>query len=758
VTVYLAFFLSGFPALLYQLIWQRSLFTIYGVNIESITVVVTAFMLGLGLGSLMGGAISKMKRVNPLAAFGIFELGIGAFGVMSPWLFELVSSYTLGASALQTFVITFALVLIPTLLMGATLPLLVAYLVRRFHNVGVSVGVLYFVNTLGAALVCFLAVLWLFGTFGKTGTLHIAAAINVAVGGVALVAYWRTRARMPVSASTRAEAVHDAGRVGATAATAMRFPLALIVIAVIGYISLSYEILWIRVYAFQLHGRAAAFPLLLGAFLAGIAFGSWAANRYCRHVTDLSNRSHLKHLAYFVFLANGFAFLVIPAMAHACAVIPGALFAVSLVLVGAGAALLGATLPLVSHFAIRPDDKAGAGLSYLYLANIVGAAAGSLITGFILMDHWSLEEIGVFLACVGFVLSAILLLTVHLKGAQRSLGLAGMAAAGVLVFVTAQPLFDQTYERLLFKRAFTPQTRFAAVVETKSGVVTVTDDGIVFGGGAYDGKFNTNIVDDSNGIVRAYFASALHPAPKTVLMIGLASGSWAQVVANNPAVEEMTIVEINPGYRKVLSMHPDVASLPTNPKVKLVIDDGRRWLARNPQARFDLVIMNTTAPWRAQVTNLFSIEFLELVRAHLNPGGILFYNAFNTPEVQKTATIAFPYVMRIRNCIAASESPIHIDKARWVALLSNQKIDGVPVLPTAADEQTQHEIRKVLARAEARPQPAPDLELKQWDFETKESIVARTADRSHVTDDNMITEWPREYILARLKGIVGSTQ
>jgi len=276
-------------------------------------------------------------------------------------------------------------------------------------------------------------------------------------------------------------------------------------------------------------------------------------------------------------------------------------------------------------------------------------------------------------------LSAILLLTVHLKGAQRSLRLAGMAAAGVLVSVTAQPLFDQTYERLLFKRTFTPQTRFAAVVETKSGVVTVTDDGIVFGGGTYDGKINTNIVNDSNGIVRAYFASALHAAPKTVLMIGLSSGSWAQVIANNPAVAEMTIVEINPGYRKVLATHPDVASLPMNAKVKLVIDDGRRWLARNPQARFDMVIMNTTFPWRAQATNLFSIEFLELVRAHLNPGGIVFYNSLNTPEVQKTATIAFPYVMRIRNCIAASESPIHIDKARWVALLSNQKIDGVPV-------------------------------------------------------------------------------
>ena len=104
--VYLAFFFSGFPALIYQLVWQRSLFTIYGVNIESITVVVTAFMVGLGLGSLLGGAISRNRWVHPLVAFGIFELGIGVFGLASPHLFEIVGAHTLGASALQTFLIT----------------------------------------------------------------------------------------------------------------------------------------------------------------------------------------------------------------------------------------------------------------------------------------------------------------------------------------------------------------------------------------------------------------------------------------------------------------------------------------------------------------------------------------------------------------------------------------------------------------------------------------------------------------------------
>ncbi|MBZ5585763.1 MAG: hypothetical protein LAQ30_26930 [Acidobacteriia bacterium] len=106
----------------------------------------------------------------------------------------------------------------------------------------------------------------------------------------------------------------------------------------------------------------------------------------------------------------------------------------------------------------------------------------------------------------------------------------------------------------------------------------MTPDGTVYGGAIYDGRFSVSLVDDRNIIARAYALSAFHPAPKDVLMIGLASGSWAQVVANHPQVEKLTLVEINPGYLNLIPHHPEVASLLHNPKVDIVIDDGRRWL------------------------------------------------------------------------------------------------------------------------------------------------------------------------------------
>src|SRR4051794_2992783 len=149
--IYAVFLLSGFAALLYQNVWQRALYSIYGINVESVTMVVTAFMLGLGLGSLAGGVVSKDPKRPVLLYFALVELGIGLFGMGSLALFHAVGNVTLGMGNLPTFLVTFLLVLFPTVLMGSTLPLLVAHLVRENKNVGKSVGTLYFVNTLGSA-------------------------------------------------------------------------------------------------------------------------------------------------------------------------------------------------------------------------------------------------------------------------------------------------------------------------------------------------------------------------------------------------------------------------------------------------------------------------------------------------------------------------------------------------------------------------------------------------------------------------------
>jgi spermidine synthase len=181
------FFVSGWSAILYELVWQRTLFAVVGINIEAVTLIVTEFMLGLGIGSLLGGRLSRAVQGAALLWFAALELGIAAFGAVSLPLLRTVGGWTLEAPAVVMPMTTFALLALPTLAMGATLPLLVKYRVSRSGNVGHSVGSLYFVNTLGAAASAYTAVVFLMGALGQQGVVWAAVACNVLVASCAIL-------------------------------------------------------------------------------------------------------------------------------------------------------------------------------------------------------------------------------------------------------------------------------------------------------------------------------------------------------------------------------------------------------------------------------------------------------------------------------------------------------------------------------------------------------------------------------------------
>lgn len=191
--LYAIFFLSGVSALIYQLCWQRSLLTIFGSNVESAAIVVSSFMVGLGVGSLVGGWVSEQSRIPLLLAFSIAEFAIGACGVVSLDVFKAAGSAVSGGSLLQTGAVCFALLLVPTLFMGSTLPLLVTHHVRSMKNVGRSVSWLYFVNTLGAAAGCLVAALLCLAFLGMRSTVFIAAALNGLAALLMLLNWLRER-------------------------------------------------------------------------------------------------------------------------------------------------------------------------------------------------------------------------------------------------------------------------------------------------------------------------------------------------------------------------------------------------------------------------------------------------------------------------------------------------------------------------------------------------------------------------------------
>lgn len=257
------FFVSGFPALIYQLVWQRALFAVYGVNIEAVTVIVSGFLLGLGLGSLAGGRLSSIRGVSLLGAFSAIELCLAAIGFVSLDALDLFSQHAAAWPAWASTVAVLALLLPPTTLMGATLPLLVAYLARRSANVGRSVGLLYFVNTLGSSVACFVAGVWLMRALGMRGSVNAAAMLNLAVGLAALAgALGEARGGGRTGGSDAPIIDRDGARRRDQApARTARMSAAVLLAALTGYLALSYEMLWFRAFSLAA-GTASAFAMV----------------------------------------------------------------------------------------------------------------------------------------------------------------------------------------------------------------------------------------------------------------------------------------------------------------------------------------------------------------------------------------------------------------------------------------------------------------------------------------------------------------
>lgn len=187
------FFFSGCAALMYQVIWQRMLFTLYGVDLESITVIVSVFMFGLGVGAVWGGIIADKMLTKLLKAYVIIELCVASFGFFSPYIIEKMGATILGYNEFVTALSSFAILAIPTILMGATLPILVTHVYSFDKNIGRSIGGLYFANTLGGALGAFLAGIILLYFIDIIGIIHIAAGINLLIAVIALFAFKRNK-------------------------------------------------------------------------------------------------------------------------------------------------------------------------------------------------------------------------------------------------------------------------------------------------------------------------------------------------------------------------------------------------------------------------------------------------------------------------------------------------------------------------------------------------------------------------------------
>ncbi|MEI8054842.1 MAG: hypothetical protein WCH10_02425 [bacterium] len=608
--------------------------------------------------------MSSYKSINLLRVFGLLELSIGIIGLFSLKILFVIGKQTVALPLSYVSVVVFLLLLLPTIMMGASLPILVAYLTERYSNISRSISSLYSANTFGAAFACFCVAAIFMQYLGQTSTVTIAAIFNLIIGTTAFLLSLLNFSSK-VSATDPVKISHIAK---------IKFFLMLLLSVLTGYLALSYEIIWLDAYSFITGGKAIDFALFLCCYLAGIGFGAYI----CAKFNSSNLLVNFKVLFWILLVNTSMCYFVLPLIATMmkyCTNVQNVLIIINITTL-----LFGIIFPLVCNFFVSLNNRVGPMMGGIYFANILGSTVSVLLTGFVLMNVLSIREISNYLFIVG-IIAALIPLVISQSITRKALIVycVSLSCLAIGVVFSSNLFFHHFYEKLLFKTSYVQSLPLKHIVENNAGVITVAQNDAVYGGGVYDGCFNVDPKRDLNNIWRAYAIPLFARHPQNVLMIGLSSGSWAQVVANNPDVKHLTVIEINSGYLKLISKYNEVSSLLTNPKVDIIIDDGRRWLMRNKNRQYDLVVMNATFYWRSYSPFLLSKDFFQLIKQHLTDTGIFYLNTTSSLDVVKTVKSVFPYVNGLSNFVIASNVPLQFDVYNLKIHLLNYTINNKKV-------------------------------------------------------------------------------
>lgn len=486
--------------------------------------------------------------------------------------------------------------------------------------------------------------------------------------------------------------------------------------AVTGFLSISQETLWIKVIGSANDNRPETFAHALGFFLLGLSIGALAG----RSLQARLGLGNLRFIAVMVALSAALFYLAMPVGAHVLTWNDAAGRYVLLTATALTSAAMGVILPLLCEVAADTGLSAGTATSRVLLANVLGCATGPLVTGYVMLEVETLEHniLIVSLAALG-VAQALWLVAPE---RHRRAGVTVFALAAMLALTTHAEVFRLFLPKIHFgTEGYLPGYQFLA--QGRAGIVGVWPSGREYGEGLYDGGFNVDPDSNTNLINRAYFVPALHRTPRRVLEIGLGTGSWARILADTRGIDSLTIVELDPAYVDVMWHYPDIATVLDDPRVTLHFDDGRRWMARHPQRRFDVVVINGTWHWRSGATHILSAEFLQELKTHLAPGGVAYFNTTGSLDVMYTAAGVFKHVVRVTNFVAASDAPFDMTAAeRRAALLTVLAPDGAPRI---RGEQADGTLASFLGAA--TDELAPELR--------------RANDLWNITDDNMATEF-----------------
>ena len=617
------FFFSGVSSLVYQVVWARMLTVVFGTTLLATSTVLSAFMAGLALGSwVLGRYIDRCK--HPLRIFVALEAGIGLFALFFPSISaNLGNAYgaLVGLQgnfylfSLARFALCFALLLIPTALMGGTLPVMAKFAVRRLGRLGGRVGQLYAVNTLGAVVGVLAATFGLMEELGLRGTTQAIAVVNFLVAGAAWL--WGRQRSVEVGKEAAKKTSHSDRVLWSVLAG----------FAISGFAALGYEVAWMRLlmvsFSFNSHYE---FSIVLVAFLSGLSLGGWLGSRLLTRRPDL--------LSIFVgvqFLIGACGALSVLAFAHLSVFVEpiqradswwmsrtGVFFtAVAIMLLPTVA--MGVIFPLVGQIYTRQLARLGRGIGDIGAVNSLGAVGGAFVTGFVLIPllgaEWSVKVLAALNGLVG--------LTIALVSQQRK-RLVWIGAAGLALLLVLVP--SDVLRRIAEPAAVNRELVFYQ--EGAEGVITVEQQTDGFRKMALNGGGQVPTDYSSLQIFRllGHLPLLLHPDPQEVLVVslggGIALGGAAQYEPRRITCVELVPEVIDAARAHFGEFNHHVLENPTAWNIELVIDDGRNFLLSSRDT-YQIITGDATHPTSADSWVLYTKEFYELCRAHLSADGIM---------------------------------------------------------------------------------------------------------------------------------------
>ncbi len=645
------FFCSGATALVYEVVWSKYLSLMLGSTVQAQTVVLAVFMGGLALGNRIIGKRSDLLQ-RPLAAYGYLEGLIGLYAFFFSAIYALADKIFVGVGAkiyenatgmfLLKSVLSVGLLLLPTMLMGGTLPLLAAWLQKQSNDAGRWSARFYSINSLGAVFGSFVAGFFLIRSLGLVSALQITALVNVIVG-IAAIALSRKLAEEPATPTPAPAAVETT-----SGQNVMPMRWAVLLVALTGAVSMGLEVLASRSLTLIFGASLQAFAVVLMAFILGIGLGGAAAAspRFKRWRSEGT-------IILLLLAAAGVVGLLVWGIEQWVEVYrhikvglaptrmgyrfyQGIMAVFSIVILGLPAALIGAVLPLC----LRRESEAGQGfggrVGRLLTWNTLGAVVGVLVTGFVLMPQAGLRNAFNILA-LALCLPA-LVLAWHarrriLLGATAALA-AGLVTSCVVgnegwrhvlssgVFRSRETVVDPTtipLRKQQVKILFYEDAPDATVnVESTSGAGVDADIGL-----RINGKAEASSKGDlTTQLLLAHLPMFARPESEDVFVLGLASGISCSGFLAYP-IKHLTVADnCEPVTRAVDYFAPWNRGVRTNPVTHIRIEDARTVLKLEPKL-YDVIVSEPSNPWFASVGSVFSREFYELAAKRLKPGGIM---------------------------------------------------------------------------------------------------------------------------------------